>query len=91
MKTNNFEKKSLIGLSLLTAVLCAGCTQPEHAKNVLEKQGYNNIQMQGYDFFNCAKGDWYHDKFIATGPTGQNVSGVVCAGLFFKGSTTRLD
>ena len=32
MKTNNFGKKSLIGLSLLTAVLCAGCS--DDAKNL---------------------------------------------------------
>lgn len=91
MNTKNFGKKSLIGLSLLTAGLCTGCTQPDTAQRILSQQGYKNIQMQGYDFFNCSKDDWYHDKFIATGPTGQNVSGVVCSGLFFKGSTTRLD
>lgn len=90
MKASNFGKKSLIGASLLTAVLC-GCTQPETAQRVLTGAGYKDISMQGYDWLNCSKDDTYHDKFTATGPTGQKVSGVVCAGLFFKGATIRLE
>lgn len=73
------------------AMLAAGCTQPDTARRVLESQGYTDIKMGGYDWFNCSKDDMYHDKFTAKGPTGQRVSGVVCAGLLFKGSTVRLD
>jgi len=73
------------------ALLSAGCTQPDHALKVLESQGYTDIRMGGYDWLNCSKDDTYHDKFTAKGPTGKEVSGVVCAGLFFRGSTVRLD
>ena len=78
-------------LILAAVVAFTGCTQPDHAARILEQQGYTDIKMQGYDFFNCSKDDTYHDKFTAKGPTGKPVSGVVCAGLFFKGSTIRLD
>jgi len=73
------------------ALLSTGCTQPDHALQVLESQGYTDIQIQGYDWFNCSKDDTYHDKFTAKGPSGKTVSGVVCTGMFFKGSTIRLD
>lgn len=78
-------------MMIIAALLAAGCTQPDHARRVLEAQGYTDIQMDGYDFLNCSKDDTYHDKFTAKGPTGQRVSGVVCAGLLFKGATVRLD
>ena len=71
--------------------LSTGCTQPDNAKRILEDQGYTEIQMRGYDILNCSEDDAYKDKFIAKGPTGKTVSGVVCAGLMFKGSTIRLD
>ena len=78
-------------LIIVLALSLTACTQPETASRVLSSQGFTNIKMDGYDFFNCSKDDAYHDKFAAKGPTGQQVSGVVCAGLFFKGSTVRLD
>ena len=75
---------------LTAAIILAGCTQPDHARKVLESAGYTEIQMQGYDWINCSEDDMYRDKFTAKGPTGKPISGVVCAG-FFKGSTIRLD
>jgi len=79
----------------LVAMLCvsalAGCTQPDHARQVLESAGYTEIQMTGYDWLNCSEDDVFHDKFTAKGPTGRRVSGAVCAGLLFKGATIRLD
>lgn len=76
---------------LIVAALLGGCTQPEHATRVLQSAGYSDIQTHGYDFFACGQDDTYADKFTAKGPTGKPVSGVVCAGLFFKGATIRLD
>ena len=77
--------------ALLLAVALFGCTQPDHARRVLESAGYTEIQMQGYDWLACSEDDTYHDKFSAKGPNGKPVSGVVCAGLLFKGATIRLD
>lgn len=80
------------GASLLTAVFgISGCTKPESAARQLEAAGYTDIQLHGYDWFNCSKDDTFHDKFTAKGPTGKPVSGVVCSGLLFKGGTIRLD
>jgi len=78
---------------LFAAVIASlsACTQPDRAHAVLEGAGYTQIQMQGYDFFNCSEDDTYHDKFTAVGPSGKRVSGVVCAGFMFKGATIRLD
>lgn len=78
-------------LAILIAACLAGCTEPDRAHAVLEGAGYTEIRMGGYDWLNCSKDDQYHDKFTAKGPTGKTVSGVVCAGLFFKGATIRLD
>ena len=80
-----------IAAIIAAASALAGCTQPDHARKVLEGQGYTEIQMQGYDWLNCSKDDMYHDKFTAKGPTGKPVAGVVCAGLLFRGATIRLD
>lgn len=82
--------KRMITIAVIT-LLSAGCTQPDHAKQILESQGYTNVQMQGYDWLNCSKDDTYHDKFTAKGPTGKQISGVVCGGLLFRGATVRLD
>lgn len=76
-------------LAAIAAVI--GCTKPDRATRILEQQGYTEIKMHGYDLFNCSRDDIYHDKFTAKGPTGKPVSGVVCAGLLFKGSTVRLN
>lgn len=75
----------------LTLALLAGCTQTDDAVRVLESAGYTDVQLDGYDFFNCSKDDFYKTKFRAKGPNGKPVSGVVCAGLLFKGATVRLN
>lgn len=77
--------------TVLVILALAGCTQPNNASRVLEEAGYSNVEMRGYDFFGCSEDDLYHDKFTATGPTGRQVSGVVCSGWFFKASTIRLN
>ena len=81
--------KTAIAITALAAL--TACTQPVTAQRILEDAGYSNIQMQGYGFLECSEDDTYRDKFTAIGPTGRKVSGVVCAGLLFKGATIRLD
>lgn len=79
-----------IGL-IIVSVAIAGCSDSEHATRVLQQSGYSQIKIGGYSFFGCSEDDTYHTSFTAVGPTGHQVSGVVCSGLFFKGSTIRLD
>lgn len=78
-------------LIAIVVLILAGCTQPDHARRVLETNGYKDIALDGYAWFECGGDDVYADRFAATSPGGQKVAGVVCAGLFFKGATIRFD
>lgn len=64
------------------------CTNHDKAKSVLSGDGYENIEITGYDWFACSRDDFYSTGFVAT-KNGKRVSGVVCSGLLFKGSTIR--
>lgn len=77
-------------LAFVLPVAVLGCTQPQLANRVLEDAGYTHIQTGGYAFAACAESDTYATRFTAIGPTGRQVSGAVCAGVF-KGATIRLD
>lgn len=78
-------------IAVVAMCVLAGCTNPEHAARTLNGAGDTEIQLKGYDWLNCSKDDFYHDRFTAVGPSGQSVSGVVCSGLLVKGATIRLD
>lgn len=75
------------GVIVIYAIL-AGCSDPKAAKHILEDQGYSNIETTGHAWFGCGKDDTYSTGFNAKGPTGRNVSGVVCSG-WLKGGTVR--
>lgn len=77
-------------LAAMLALSLTACSQPEKAQDVLTKAGYTEIQTGGYGMFSCSEDDTFKTKFTAKGPSGQQVSGVVCSGLF-KGSTIRID
>lgn len=64
-------------------------TASDKARQVLEANGYTNVQTGGYGFFSCGEHDTFSTKFTATAPGRQTVSGVVCSG-FMKGNTIRL-
>jgi hypothetical protein len=71
-----------IGLTL------ASCTNEKDSRRVLEEQGFTEITFTGYDAWGCGEGDTYSTGFIATSPSGQRVTGVVCGG-WAKGYTVR--
>jgi hypothetical protein len=58
---------------------------------ILEENGYTNIQITGYNWAACGQDDTYHTGFVATAPSGRQVTGTVCAGVFFKNSTIRFE
>lgn len=62
----------------------------DRGKTTLEAQGMTNVEIGGYPFWGCDKGDTFKSKFTATGANGKPVSGVLCQG-FFKGITVRFD
>lgn len=82
--------KRIMIVTALLAAMCA-CTSEPDARRALEGAGYRDIQFHGYGWFGCGQDDTYATKFTATGPTGNKVSGVVCAGLVLKGQTIRTD
>jgi uncharacterized protein with NRDE domain len=74
---------------LVFIVLIQGCTNRNHAYKALNSLGYTDIQYTGYNFFECSDDDFYHTGFRAKNPNGKLVTGTVCSGLLFKGSTVR--
>lgn len=62
----------------------------EGATRTLEANGFTNIHITGYKWFNGTE-DFYNTGFEATGPNGIRISGNVSKGLLFKGSTIRFD
>lgn len=81
-------KKLLILLAIV--FIFAGCTDANNAQRVLSVQGYTDIKITGYCLFGCSEDDFIHTGFIAKGPNGQTVEGVVCQGIFLKGATVRI-
>lgn len=75
-------------LILVGALLLAGCTDPNEATKVLQDNGYTDIRISGYSYIGCSEKDPISTGFIAKGPTGRDVKGVVCSG-WLKGSTIR--
>lgn len=47
------------------------------AARALEGQGFTNIQLTGYSWFSCGKDDATCTGFVATGPSGNTVTGAV--------------
>lgn len=80
--------KKIIAFACFAAL--AGCTDADGARKALEGAGYSDVQTQGYSFFGCSQDDTFHTKFVAKGPSGKPVEGVVCKAMF-KGSTIRTD
>ena len=78
---------TIITLTFMTL----SCTNDQSAKELLENEGYKNIQMTGYKFFSCSKDDFFHTGFSAINANGKFVSGTVCEGFLFKGKTIRFD
>jgi hypothetical protein len=82
-----------IGVPLAKAGLNPLMTDYDGTVRVVEGHGFKNVKATGYGWFSCGIGeqaDLWRTRFTAVNQNGQDVSGVVCAGLF-KGGTMRLD
>lgn len=78
----------IAGFVMLLAV-SGSCSMPaEDAQDLLERQGYTEIEMTGYAPLACGKGDVTSSGFRAKSPNGSNVKGTVCCGAL-KGCTIR--
>lgn len=67
-----------------------GCTNSNSATELLEKEGYTDIEMTGYSWFGCSEDDFYHTGFKAK-KNGKEITGTVCEGFLFKGKTIRYE
>lgn len=76
-------------LLVLAVFAFSGCVNKDDAEKALANQGFTNVRVTGYNLFACSKDDFYHTGFTATNIQGNTVSGTVCSGLIFKGSTIR--
>lgn len=74
-------KKISAFVILILLVLLVACTNKDRSRETLEKAGYTDINLGGYDAFSCSDSDTYATKFTARNPNGMRVSGVVCCGL----------
>ena len=76
-------------LAVITAMLFTGCTSQSDAERALKAEGYENIQMTGYNILSCSEDDFYRTGFSAVNHKGRVVTGTVCSGLLFKSATIR--
>lgn len=76
---------------IMGIMLLSGCTDASNTSRILTQNGYTDVSITGYSWFMCAESDLYSTGFTAKSPNGRYVSGAVCSGMFFKGSTIRFD
>ncbi len=76
-----------------SAIALTACTDEQGAREALDGAGYTNVQTHdrtGF-FSQCGDSDSTETPFVATGPTGATVEGVVCgSGGWGKASTIRI-
>ena len=73
---------------IIVVVFMVGCTRPESARELLQREGYTNIEITGYAWFACGKDDWSQTGFRAK-KNGITIEGAICEGLIFKNKTIR--
>lgn len=75
-------------ITLIILLLLTACTSENEATRVLQMEGVTDIQFTGYSWFTCSKDDFFHTGFTGM-RNGKPVEGVVCSGLWLRGSTVR--
>lgn len=43
-------------IAILIILLLSGCTRPEKARELLDANGYKDIEITGYNWFSCRYG-----------------------------------
>lgn len=77
----------------IVLVMMFSCTDSDRVEQVLEDQGYTNVETTGYAWNRCSESDGTCTGFRATSPSGRGVSGAVGCGrtACSKGCTIRFD
>ncbi len=90
VRSRNPGKTNMTKFAIILA-LFAGCSDSERTIEVLQDEGFTDIQTTGVKPFSCGKDDTYCTGFEAAGPTGRHVHGAVGCGLGWgKGCTVRV-
>lgn len=86
----NINSILLVVLIVIVVLLMLGCSRPNATQDLLERQGYTEIETTGYKWFACSKDDGFSTGFKAKNPDGVVVTGVACTGLL-KATTIRFN
>jgi len=85
------KKKLIVNLALVFTAIAAThnplWTDVKGSTQALEKQGFQPIEVGGYDMFACDT--IYATRFTAKNQSGGIVEGAVCKGLLNKGKSVR--
>lgn len=81
----------LLFAGLFIALTTWGCPQGEHARHILEAEGYQEIKVKGGGHGWSCGNDGSATGFEATPVGGRRVAGVVCCGLVSKACTIRVE
>ena len=81
--------KTKLVLIALSIILFSGCTDKENAEKFLKKEGYTDITITGYSFFECSKDASLSTGFVAK-KNGKVIEGTVCTGMLLKNHTIKL-
>jgi hypothetical protein len=81
--------KTKLVLIILSIILFSACTDKENAEKFLKKEGYYDITITGYNFFECTKDDSQSTGFIAK-KNAKLVEGTVCTGMLLRNNTIKL-
>lgn len=83
------KKKIMSWAIILILFIIIACTNEMSMKNLLENEGYTEIEFTGYSWFSCGESDFYHSGFRAKNKNGKIIEGTVCEGFLFKDKTIR--
>jgi hypothetical protein len=75
-------------LILAAGLLILACTDDGRTRQTLESHGFRDIQITGFEPFDCGKHEDFATGFRAKNPHGIYVQGTVCCG-WMKGCTVR--
>ena len=81
---------AVVGLLVLWGT-CAHfhCTAHEQTRRILERDGYEEIEVGNHAWFDCGESDIFSNTFSAE-KNGKRAEGAVCCGLF-KNCTVRFE
>ena len=75
-------------IAVLPYIVTGGVSETD-ANRALKAQGFTDVKITGYEFFDCSQDDFFHTGFTAKNIHGEEIKGTVCSGIFFKNSTIR--